>query len=191
METYKNSGWIEFICGPMFAGKSEELIRRVRRLDYAHKHYQVFKPSIDDRYSASDVVSHIKNKVAAIPVKGSADVRKRLDPKAEVIAIDEVQFFDDGIIDLCDELANKGVRVILAGLDTDFRGVPFHVSAELLARAEFVTKLTAICVKCGAPATMTQRIINGQPASAKDPVVLVGASESYEPRCRHCHELKD
>lgn len=189
MENYKEPGWIEVITGPMFAGKSEELIRRLRRLDYAHKKYLVFKPDIDNRYSEGDVESHLHNKIKCVPIKKSEEIRPYLNNKIDVVAIDEVQFLDQGIVPLCDELANQGIRVIVAGLDTDFRGEPFPVSAALLAKAEFVTKLTAVCVKCGAPATMTQRIVNGIPASIDDPIVLVGASESYEPRCRHCHEV--
>ncbi len=183
-------GWIEVVVGPMFAGKSEELIRRLRRLDYAHKKYLVFKPKIDDRYSKDEVVSHLKNKAKAIPIKEGKEILSYVKEDTEVVGIDEVQFFDEGIIDVCETLANRGIRVIAAGLDTDFRGEPFPISASLLARAEFVTKLTAICVKCGAPATMTQRIVNGVPASKTDPVVLVGGTESYEPRCRHCHEIR-
>ena len=190
MEILNEPGWIEIVVGPMFAGKSEELLRRLRRLDYAHKKYVVFKPAIDNRYSQSEVVSHLKNKTKAIPLRNSKDLFSYIQSDTEVVGIDEVQFFDMGIIDVCEELANRGVRVIAAGLDTDFRGEPFPVSASLLARAEFVTKLTAICVKCGAPATMTQRIVNGIPASKEDPVVLVGGTESYEPRCRHCHQIR-
>jgi thymidine kinase len=190
MENYKDPGWIEVITGPMFAGKSEEVIRRLRRLDYAHKKYLVFKPEIDNRYSEIDVESHLHNKVKCLPVKTSDQIRSFLKENVEVVAIDEAQFLDIGLIALCDEMADKGIRVIVAGLDTDFRGEPFPVIAALLAKAEFVTKLTAVCVKCGAPATMTQRIVNGIPASINDPVVKVGASESYEPRCRHCHEIK-
>ena len=191
MEYYKDPGWIEIITGPMFAGKSEELIRRLRRLDYAHKKYLVFKPDIDNRYSEVDVESHLHNKIKCIPIKDSSSIRQYLAPGVDVVGIDEVQFLDEGVIALCDEMADHGIRVIVAGLDTDFRGEPFPVSAALLAKAEFVTKLTAVCVRCGAPATMTQRIVNGVPASYDDPVVKVGASEAYEPRCRHCHEIKN
>lgn len=190
MENFVEPGWIEVVVGPMFAGKSEELIRRLRRLDYAHKTYLVFKPKIDDRYSKDEVVSHLKNKAKAIPIKEGKEILSYVKEDTEVVGIDEVQFFDKSIIDVCETLANRGIRVIAAGLDTDFRGEPFPISASLLARAEFVTKLTAICVKCGAPATMTQRIVNGVPASKTDPVVLVGGIESYEPRCRHCHEIR-
>jgi len=187
MENYKQPGWIEVITGPMFAGKSEELIRRLRRLDYAHQRYLVFKPAIDNRYSVDNVESHLHNKTKCIPAKDTAEIRAHLNQPFDVLAIDEVSFLDFAIVDLCDELANEGKRVIVAGLDTDFRGEPFPITAALLAKAEFVTKLTAICVKCGEPATMTQRIVNGVPAAYDSPVVLIGAAEAYEPRCRHCH----
>jgi len=186
----KQPGWIEVIAGPMFAGKSEEILRRIRRLEYAKKKYVVFKPAIDNRYSAGEVVSHMKNKSKAIAIKDSSEILNNLKYNTDVIIIDEVQFLDKGVIDICEKLANEGRRVIVGGLDMDFRGEPFPVMSELLARAEDVTKLTAICVKCGAPATRSQRIINGEPAKYDDPVVVVGASEAYEPRCRHCHEVR-
>lgn len=189
MECIFNPGYLEVITGPMFAGKSEELIRRLRRLEYAHKKVLVFKPKIDNRYSATDVVSHLQNKAKAIPVASSKEIETFLNQKFDAVAIDEVQFFDMGIVSLASDLADKGVRVILAGLDMDFRGEPFPVTAALLAKAEFVTKLTAICVKCGAPATLTQRLVDGKPAKYNDPTILVGASEEYEPRCRHCHQI--
>lgn len=186
----KQTGWIEVIAGPMFAGKSEEILRRIRRLDYAKKNYIVFKPSIDNRYSNNEVVSHIKNKSKAIPIKRSSEILKYVKYNTDVIIVDEVQFLDKGIIDICEKLANEGRRVIVGGLDLDFKGEPFPIMASLLARAEDVTKLTAICVKCGAPATRSQRIINGEPAKYEDPIVVVGASETYEPRCRHCHDVR-
>lgn len=186
----KSHGWIEVIAGPMFAGKSEEILRRIRRLEYAKKNYVVFKPAIDNRYSSHEVVSHIKNKSKAIPIKNSDEILKNISYNTDVIIIDEVQFLDIGVVAICEKLADEGRRVIVGGLDLDFRGEPFPVMASLLSRAEDVTKLTAICVKCGAPATRSQRIINGKPAGYNDPVVVVGASETYEPRCRHCHEVK-
>ncbi len=184
-------GCIEMITGPMFAGKSEELLRRINRLKYAKKKFLVFKPTIDDRYSETEVVSHSKRSSKAIPIAHSKDIYKYIDNTLDCVCIDEVQFFDKDIIEVADYLANKGVRVICAGLDCDFKGDPFPISAKLLAKAEYVTKLTAICCVCGREATMTQRLIDGVPASKKDPVVLVGASESYEARCRHCHVVKD
>ncbi len=184
-------GSIEMITGPMFAGKSEELLRRINRLKYAKKKYLVFKPSIDNRYSETEVVSHNKRSSKAIAISKSEEICKFFTDDIDVICIDEVQFFDEGIVKIIDELANKGKRVICAGLDCDFKGDPFPISATILAKAEYVTKLTAICCVCGREATMTQRLVNGVPVSRKDPVVLVGASESYEARCRHCHVVKD
>ena len=183
-------GRIEVITGPMFAGKSEELIRRINRLKYAKKNFLVFKPLLDDRYSETEVVSHRNRREKSIPISKPEEIYNYLKENTEVICIDEVQFFDEKIIDIIDELANRGLRIIVSGLDTDFKGNPFMVTAKLLAKAEFVTKLTAICAKCGKEATMTQRLINGQIPSVNDEVILVGASESYEPRCRHCHEVK-
>lgn len=182
-------GWLEVICGCMFAGKTEELIRRINVLSYAKKNIIVFKPKIDNRYSEKEIVSHAGTKVPCIVMKESKDILKYVKPDTEVIAIDEVQFFDHDIVDVCEYLADKGLRVMVAGLDKDFRGEPFGVLPELLTRAEFVTKLTAVCAKCGAPATRTQRLVGGQPASFEDPVIMVGADERYEPRCRHCHEI--
>lgn len=189
MDFVTKPGWIEVVCGPMFAGKSEELIRRAHRLDYAKKRYIVFKPRIDDRYSKDEVVSHAKNHVKSIVIDKASDILKYIKDDTYAVIIDEIQFLDHEIVDICELLANRGIRVIVGGLDTDFRGEAFPITAELLAKAEYVTKLTAICVKCGAPATKTQRIINGVPANYDDPIVLVGASEQYEPRCRHCHDI--
>lgn len=182
-------GWIEVIAGPMFSGKSEELIRRVRRALIARQRVLVFKPRLDNRYHASHVVSHDGKQVAAIPVESAAEMEAHLDPLPQVVAVDEVQFLDRGLLSLVERLAAQGVRVILAGLDLDFRGEPFGLMPELLARAEFVEKLSAICPRCGAPATRTQRLVNGKPARYSDPVILVGAEEHYEPRCRACHEV--
>ena len=183
-------GWIEVICGPMFAGKTEELIRRVIRMDYAKKKYLIFKPSIDNRYSESEVVSHNKRKVNAICVSSSKEFVNYLTDDIEAVIIDEVQFFDEEVVQGAHELAEKGLRVICGGLDCDFRGVPFNIVAQLLAMAEKVTKLTAICVCCGEEATKTQRIINGMPAKYDDPIILVGEKESYESRCRRCHAVR-
>lgn len=184
-------GSIEVICGPMFAGKSEELLRRINRLVYAKKKFLVFKPSIDNRYSETEVVSHNKKAYKAISVAKSAELLKYINKDLDAICIDEVQFFDQEIIQIVEQFASKGVRVICAGLDLDFKGDPFDIVSNLLARAEYVTKLTAICCVCGKEATRTQRLINGEPASKNDPIVLVGASESYEARCRHHHIVKD
>lgn len=183
-------GNIEVITGPMFAGKSEELLRRINRLIYAKKKFVVFKPKIDDRYSEDEVVSHQKRAYKCIPISKASEIYDHLPNILDCVCIDEVQFFDMEIVKIIEELANKGLRVICAGLDTDFRGEPFEVTASLLARCEDVAKLTAICVKCGKEATRTQRLVNGEPASYNDPIVLVGANESYEPRCRRCHQVK-
>ena len=180
---------IEVICGCMFAGKTEELIRRINVLSYARKNILVFKPKIDDRYSTTEIASHAGSKVPCIVISEAKEILDHVNYDTDVVAIDEVQFFDEDVVDICEYLADSGLRVMVAGLDKDFRGEPFGVLPDLLTRAEFVTKLTAVCAKCGAPATRTQRIINGKPASFNDPIVLVGAKEAYEPRCRHCHEI--
>jgi thymidine kinase len=184
-------GWLEVICGCMFAGKTEELIRRVNVLSFAKKNIIVFKPKIDDRYSTTEIVSHAGMRVPCIVIEKSKEILDYVSEETEVIAIDEVQFFDEDIVEICEYYADKGLRVMVAGLDKDFRGEPFSVMPELLTRAEFVTKLTAVCAKCGAPATRTQRIVNNKPASYQDPIVLVGAVDHYEPRCRHCHEVEN
>lgn len=184
-------GWIEIIVGCMFAGKTEELIRRIRVLQFAKKNILVIKPKIDNRYSEDEIASHSGYKVKSVNATCASDILRLVTKETEVVAIDEAQFFDKELVLVCEQLADQGKRVMVAGLDRDFRGEPFGVIPELLTRAEFVTKLSAVCVKCGAPATRTQRLVNGKPASYKDPIVLVGASESYEPRCRHCHEIID
>ncbi len=182
-------GWIEVVCGSMFSGKSEELIRRVKRARIARQRVVVLKHSIDDRFSAREVVSHDGDKLESIPIATSADVMAAVPLGTQVVAIDEAQFFDEGLVEVCDALAESGVRVIVAGLDTNFRGEPFGPMPKLLSLAEEVTKLNAICMKCGAPASRTQRLVNGRPAKYDDPVVMIGASESYEARCRRCHEV--
>lgn len=189
MHLTRKEGWLEVVCGSMFSGKSEELIRRVRRASYGRQKIQVFKPALDNRYSSEEVVSHNGTKVIAKPVQSSVEIFDLLEKNTEVVAIDEVQFFDDKIISVVQKLADKGIRVIVAGLDQDFRGEPFGPVPRLMALAETVTKLQAICLSCGSPASRTQRLINGNPANYNDPIILVGASESYEPRCRHCHEV--
>jgi thymidine kinase len=179
-------GWIEVIAGPMFSGKSEELIRRVTRATIARHRVQVFKPAIDDRYDRVAVASHAGRTLEAEAVADVAHLRASLSEATRVIAIDEAQFFDAGLVPLVLELADRGRRVLVAGLDLDFRAEPFGPMPALLARAEVVEKLTAIC-RCGRQATRTQRLIGGDPAHEDDPVILVGAAESYEPRCRECH----
>lgn len=186
-----NEGWIEVITGCMFAGKTEELIRRINILKYAKKEILVVKPEIDNRYKKDEISSHDGNTHQSVLVKLSKEILNYINNKIEVVAIDEAQFLDKELVKVCETLANRGIRVMVAGLDRDFRGEPFGVMPELLVRSEFVTKLNAVCVKCGAPATRTQRLVNGSPADYNDPIVLVGARESYEARCRHCHEVKN
>ena len=184
-------GYLEVITGCMFAGKTEDLIRRIKVLEFAKKRVMVFKPTIDDRYSKTMVVSHGGSSVNSILASRAKDILDYIDDTVDVVAIDEVQFFDHDIIHVCDILCSQGKRVMVAGLDTDFRAEPFGDMAYLITTAEFVIKLTAVCTKCGAPATRTQRIVNGKPASYHDPIIMVGASESYEARCRHCFEMPD
>lgn len=185
-----NGGWIEVIAGVMFSGKSEELIRRVRRSLIAKKRVQVFKSHLDDRYSGLYTVgSHDGRTVDAIPVDSTEQIALRLDPMAQVVAIDEAQFLDGGIVALANSLANRGRRVILAGTDTDFRGEPFGPMPQLMCVAEVVDKLHAICVMCGAPATRNQRLIDGKSARYDSPQVMVGGAEAYEARCRNCHKI--
>lgn len=183
-------GFIEVVCGPMFAGKTEELIRRIKRLEYAKQHVLVFKPSIDTRYEAiKEIVSHNLSRNPSIVVDSSKEIFSYVTESTDAVVIDEAQFFDVGIVEVAETLADKGIRVIVGGLDRDFRGEPFGPMPLFLARAEFVTKLTAICVKSGLPATRTQRMINGAPAHYHDQTILVGAQESYEPRARQYHEV--
>lgn len=189
MRADTSSGWVEVICGSMFSGKTEELIRRLRRAKIARQRVQVFKPDIDSRYSNTAIASHDGLKIEAIPVTGCSEIRSLLEPDVDVVAIDEVQFFPKEIVDLCNELADQGKRVICAGLDMNFRGEPFGPIPELMAIAEQVDKLHAICVICGHPASRTQRLIEGAPACYEDPIVLVGAMEVYQARCREHHEV--
>lgn len=183
---YKD-GYVEVIAGCMFAGKTEELIRRINTLKYANKEILVFRIKLDTRYSETAIVSHSGTSVNAISIDKAREILDHVTESTDVVAIDEVQFFDDEIVELCDYLAKRGIRVMVAGLDMDFRGEPFGVIPKLMTTAEFVTKLTAVCTVCGAPATRSQRLVNGLPAKYDDPIVLVGASEDYEARCRHDH----
>jgi thymidine kinase len=189
MEARSSGGWIEVVCGSMFSGKTEELIRRVRRARIAKQNVQVFKPAIDTRYTVEAVTSHNGLGVEAVPVQSAAEIDRLIQSDTNVVAIDEVQFFGGEVTELCHRLAEGGVRVIVAGLDMDFRGEPFGPMPALMAQAESVEKLQAICVVCGQPASRTQRLINGKPAAYDDPVILVGGSESYEARCRKCHQV--
>lgn len=177
-----NMGWIEVICGPMFSGKSEELIRRLRRAEIARQRVQIFKPVIDARYSQSEIISHSELRIASDIVHSAAEILEKIDPRTEVIGIDEGQFLGDELIGVCRKLADMGKRVIVAGLDTDFLGRPFHPIPHLLAIAENITKQLAICMRCGNPAIHTQRLV------ASDELIVVGAANMYEARCRRCFE---
>lgn len=177
-----STGQIEVICGSMFSGKTEELIRRLRRARIARQRIQVFKPGTDDRYAREAVVTHSQERFDAQMVKTSAELLRAVDDRTDVIGVDEVQFFDAGVVEVLDKLANRGKRVIVAGLDQDYLGRPFEPMPQIMAIAEYVTKTLAVCVRCGEPANRSQRLVS------TDDRVLVGASESYEPRCRRCFE---
>jgi thymidine kinase len=186
----QQGGWIEVITGVMFSGKSEELMRRVRRSLIAGRRVQVFKSHLDDRYRGLfEVSSHDGAGIEALPVSSSVEIAERVDRSVQVVAIDEAQFLDPGVISVVNDLADRGMRVIVSGTDMDFRGVPFGPIPGLLAIAEQVDKLHAICVRCGDLATRNQRLIDGLPAPAEGPVIHVGGAESYEARCRRCHEV--
>ena len=182
-------GSIEVVCGSMFSGKTDELIRRLVRATIAKQKVQVFKPAIDIRYAVEKVTSHAGSDYDAIPVEKAAEIRERIDPDTTVVGIDEAQFFDPEIVLVAEELASRGIRVLVAGLDTDFRGEPFGPMPLLMSRAEQLDKLHAICMVCGDEASRTQRLVKGKPARYDDPVVIVGASELYEARCRLHHEV--
>lgn len=183
-------GRLEVVCGSMFCGKSEELIRRMRRAIIAKQKIQVFKPKIDDRYSGiQKITSHSGYEIDCIPVKDSHELLKVLDLEVNVVAIDEAQFFDPNLINVVDEIIRQGIRVIAAGLDMDFRGEPFGIMPLLLAKAERVDKLQAICMVCGEAASRTQRLVDGKPAFYDEPIVVVGAAELYEARCRIHHQV--
>ncbi len=177
-----NIGWIEVICGSMFSGKSEELIRRLRRAQIARQRVQIFKPRIDARYSENHIVSHSDQKIASQVVSTSQEIMDNLDIRTEVVGIDEAQFFDKDIVSVCNRLADMGKRVIVAGLDQDYLGRPFDPMPQLLAIAEYITKTLAICMRCGNPANRTQRLIDSEER------VIVGAADIYEARCRRCFE---
>jgi thymidine kinase len=183
----QRGGWLEVICGPMFSGKSEEMIRRLRRAEIAGQRVVIFKPRVDDRYDAADVVSHAGVRMSGVPVSSVGELLARVEG-FEVVGIDEIQFFEPTIVPLVLDLADSGVRVVAAGLDQDFRRMPFGPLPALLAHAEFVDKLQAVCHRCGGPATTTQRLVDGRPAPYSGETVVVGAAEQYEARCRICHE---
>ena len=184
-------GWIECICGSMFSGKSEELLRRIKRGVIAKQKVLLFKPSIDNRYDENRVSTHNGNSYDSISIEKSSDILNFVkDTNYDIIGIDEIQFFDNDIVRIINKLADDGIRVIVAGLDMDFKAEPFHPMPEIMAISEMVTKLHAVCNKCGKEASRSQRLINGKPAKYDDPIVVIGASESYEARCRHCHEIE-
>lgn len=190
MEYAGRGGWIEVVSGVMFSGKSEELLRRVRRAVLARKRVQVFKSHLDERYGGLQFVStHDGGRIESEPISTSVELMGRVRPETQVVAVDEVQFLDGGVVEVLNALANRGVRVICAGTDMDFRGEPFGPIGALLAVAERVDKLQAICVRCGELATRNQRLIDGEPAPAEGPTIQVGGLESYEARCRACHEV--
>lgn len=176
------TGWIEVVCGSMFSGKTEELIQRLRRAEIAKQKIQVFKPIIDSRYSADHITSHDDQKLVATTVRSAKEILGKVKKDVQVVGIDEAQFFNQDLVDICQTLADRGVRVIVAGLDQDYRGAPFEPLPHLLAVAEYITKNNAICVVCGNPASRSQRII------AEDDRVVVGAQEAYEARCRICFD---
>jgi thymidine kinase len=184
-----HTGRVEVICGSMFSGKTEELIRRARRAVIAKQQVQVFKPDVDTRYSIQRVTSHNGQAFEAVPVPNAQAIMEQLDRATTVVAIDEAQFFDAGIEQITEQLARRGIRVIIAGLDMDFRGEPFGPMPALLCCADEVQKLHAICMICGENASRTQRLVNGEPARYDDPIILVGASETYEARCRDHHAV--
>lgn len=183
-EVVSHYGWVEVICGCMFSGKTEELIRRMTRAQIARQKLQVFKPAIDDRYGKEYVASHNANKIDSIPVSNALEILANLDDSTRVVGIDEAQFFDASLVEVVERLAARGIRVVIAGLDMDYKGRPFGPMPQLLAIAEQVTKLSAICVVCGAPATHSQRVSNSEET------VLVGAHDSYEARCRSHHHAE-
>jgi thymidine kinase len=182
-------GSIEVICGSMFSGKTDELIRRIVRARIARQKVQVFKPAIDVRYAVEKVTSHAGADYEAVPVQKASEIRQKLDKDTTVVGIDEAQFMDDVVVEVAQELAEGGVRVLVAGLDMDFRGEPFGPMPMLMSKAERVDKLHAICMVCGDEASRTQRLVNGQPARYDEPIVIVGAAEMYEARCRRHHEV--
>ena len=179
-ETHR-PGRIEVVCGSMFSGKTEELIRRMKRAKFAKQKVEIFKPSLDTRYSEEDVVSHDQNSIRSTPIETSEDILL-LASDIDVVGIDEAQFFDKGLVDVCNQLANRGVRVIVAGLDMDFKGIPFGPIPALCAISDEVTKVHAICVKCGALAYMSHRLVHNKKR------VLLGEKDKYEPLCRECYK---
>jgi len=184
------SGWLEVITGSMYSGKTSELIRRIERVKIANQKFKVFKPKIDNRYSDEDIVAHNGQFIPATTLDSSRKIVDNVYEEIDVVAIDEIQFWDEELIEYVDELIRRGKRVISCGLDMDFRGVPFNLTATLMAKAEYVDKFYGICPICGEPATKTQRLIDGEPAHWDDDIILVGKEEYYEARCRSCHKVR-
>ncbi len=182
LENASRRGWVEVICGSMFSGKTEEFIRRLKRAEFANQKVEIFKPRIDVRYSEEEVVSHDSNAIPSTPVDTARNILLMAED-VDVVGIDEAQFFDEGIVDVCRELANRGIRVIVAGLDMDYTGKPFGPMPALIAQAEYVTKVHAICVRCGNLANHSHRITSG------DQLVMLGEKETYQPLCRHCFHI--
>ncbi|MFB6251543.1 MAG: thymidine kinase [Halobellus sp.] len=193
MHAITNSGWIEVVTGSMFSGKTEEILRRLRRAEIAGQEIAAFKPAVDDRYGDATVGSHVGRQWDATVVPGEGEgvweIRETLNGE-DVVAVDEANFFDAELLDVCQRLADEGRRVLISGIDQTYRGEPFEPLPQLMAVAEYVDKLQAICAQCGEPATRNQRLVDGQPAHVEDPTIVVGAEESYEARCRNCHSLR-
>jgi thymidine kinase len=193
MHAITKSGWVEVITGSMFSGKTEELLRRLRRAEIAGQEVAVFSPAVDERYGETTIGSHDGRQWEATVVDGDGDgpwgIVDELDGE-EVVAVDEANFFSEALADVCERLADDGRRVLVSGLDRTFRGEPFSPMPELMARAEYIDKLHAICSLCGEPATRTQRLVDGEPAHVDDPTIMVGADESYQARCRSCHTVR-
>ena len=193
MHAITNSGWIEVVTGSMFSGKTEEVLRRLRRAEIAGQEVAAFKPAVDDRYGETTVGSHVGRQwnAAVVPSEGEGvwEIRERLNGE-DVVAVDEANFFGPELVDVCQRLADGGRRVVVSGIDQTYRGEPFEPLPQLMAVAEYVDKLQAICSQCGEPATRNQRLVEGEPAHVDDPTIVVGAEESYEARCRNCHTLR-
>ncbi|WP_435193956.1 thymidine kinase [Natronomonas sp. EA1] len=192
MHAITNSGWVEVVTGCMFSGKTEELLRRVRRAEIAGQEVAAFTPALDERFGTTAIGSHAGNRIEATVVSQDdplSEIREHLNGE-QVVAIDEANFFSETLVEACEELAAEGRRVIVSGTDQTFRGEPFHPLPELIAVAEYVEKFQAICMQCGEPATKNQRLIDGEPAHYDDPTILVGAEEAYEARCRSCHVIR-
>lgn len=186
----RHDGWIEVITGVMFSGKTEELLRRIRRSQIGRKRVQLFKSHYDSRYDGPDrLTSHDGTEMEATPIHMARELRELVNPETDIVAIDEVQFLDHGIVEVVQWLADRKVRVVVAGTDSDFRGRPFGSMGDLLAIAEIVTKLHAVCMQCGDLATRNQRLVDGEPAPAESPIIQVGGADQYEARCRRCHEV--